>query len=108
MRNQACEPCAKRKVRCDRADPSCSNCKRRKQDHCVYPDASSDARIKRLEETIRTLGGEGLLKESSDTLEYGAGSETSSGSKVANASSVERDIDRSIYLESYVLSRYAS
>ncbi|KAJ4163193.1 hypothetical protein LMH87_004937 [Akanthomyces muscarius] len=99
MRNQACEPCAKRKVRCDRADPSCSNCKRRKQDRCVYLDPSSDARIKRLEEIIRSLGGEALLNGLSDTPDE-AESGTSTGNKVANTSSVERDVDRSIYLES--------
>lgn len=101
MRNQACEPCAKRKVRCDRADPSCSNCKRRKQDRCVYPDPSTDARIKRLEETIRSLGGETLLSELSDTPSE-AESGISTGNKIANKSSAERDVDHSIYLESYV------
>ena len=65
----------------------------------MYPGPSSDERIKQLEATIRSLGGEDLLKESSATPD-GAGSETSPSSKGANASSVERDIDRSIYLES--------
>jgi hypothetical protein len=41
MRNQACEPCAKRKVRCDREEP-CSNCKRRKKDHCSYAESSAE------------------------------------------------------------------
>ncbi|KAF4973350.1 hypothetical protein FSARC_328 [Fusarium sarcochroum] len=58
MRTQACEPCAKRKVRCDRAEPPCSNCKRRKHDHCAYPDVSPFDRIKKLEETVRSLGGD--------------------------------------------------
>lgn len=57
MHNQACEPCAKRKVRCDREEP-CSNCKRRKQDRCVYPELSPADRIKELETLVRTLGGD--------------------------------------------------
>ena len=58
MSTQACMPCAKRKVRCDRADPCCSNCKRRKQDKCVYPELSPNDRIKRLEALVRSLGGD--------------------------------------------------
>ncbi|KAL6721752.1 hypothetical protein ACLMJK_000857 [Lecanora helva] len=57
MQSQACEPCAKRKVRCDREEP-CSNCKRRKQDRCTYPEASPFDRIKRLEGLVRSLGGD--------------------------------------------------
>lgn len=56
MQGQACEPCAKRKVRCDREEP-CSNCKRRKQDHCNYPELSPTDRIKKLEVLVRALGG---------------------------------------------------
>ncbi|KAI1849973.1 hypothetical protein JX266_004352 [Neoarthrinium moseri] len=56
MRSQACEPCAKRKVRCDREDP-CSNCKRRKQDRCSYPEPSPVDRIRKLEDLVRSLGG---------------------------------------------------
>jgi hypothetical protein len=57
MKEQACEPCAKRKVRCDRGEP-CSNCKRRKQDHCAYPESSPFERIKKLENLVRRLGGD--------------------------------------------------
>lgn len=57
MRNQACEPCAKRKVRCDREEP-CFNCKRRKQDRCVYSDITPAERIKQLEGLVRALGGD--------------------------------------------------
>ena len=57
MKSQACEPCAKRKVRCDKGEP-CSNCKRRKQDHCSYPEASPSDRIERLEALVRSLGGD--------------------------------------------------
>ena len=57
MQSQACEPCAKRKVRCDKGDP-CSNCKRRKKDHCIYPETSPSDRIKRLESLVRSLGGD--------------------------------------------------
>jgi len=35
VRGYACEPCARRKVRCDRLEP-CSNCRRRTNDTCVY------------------------------------------------------------------------
>ncbi|KAL8868028.1 MAG: hypothetical protein Q9174_005263 [Haloplaca sp. 1 TL-2023] len=55
-RTQACEPCAKRKVRCDKEEP-CNNCKRRKQDHCSYADESPHDKIKSLEEQIRKLQG---------------------------------------------------
>ncbi|RBR10317.1 hypothetical protein FVER53590_12420 [Fusarium verticillioides] len=65
MRSQACEPCAKRKVKCDRAEPPCSNCKRRKGDVCTYPEVSPFERIRKLEEAVRALGGDPL----SDTPE---------------------------------------
>ncbi|KAK6220659.1 hypothetical protein LQW54_002104 [Pestalotiopsis sp. IQ-011] len=55
MRTQACEPCAKRKVRCDREEP-CSNCKRRKQDHCSYTEVSTTAEGTRKPENTRTFG----------------------------------------------------
>lgn len=47
---QACRPCAKRKVRCDKLLP-CNHCKRRPSDRCVYPpDAPSTAgRIRQVE-----------------------------------------------------------
>ncbi|KAI0835947.1 hypothetical protein F5Y06DRAFT_299047 [Hypoxylon sp. FL0890] len=36
-RPQACDPCRKRKLACDHAQPVCSRCKKRKQDDsCVY------------------------------------------------------------------------
>ncbi|THW89161.1 hypothetical protein D6D15_05457 [Aureobasidium pullulans] len=57
MNNQACEPCARRKVRCDKQQP-CSNCKRRKQDQCTYPEAAPADRVKRLESLVRSLGGD--------------------------------------------------
>ena len=56
MRSQACEPCAKRKVRCDKDEP-CSNCKRRKQDHCIYLESTPIDRIRTLEALVRDLGG---------------------------------------------------
>ncbi len=62
MKTQACDPCAKRKVRCDREEPVCSNCKRRKHDHCSYPEASPVDRIKRLEAQVRSLGGDPSLQ----------------------------------------------
>lgn len=57
MSGQACEPCSRRKVRCDKQQP-CSNCKRRKQDQCTYPEAQPIDRIRRLESLVRSLGGD--------------------------------------------------
>lgn len=57
MSSQACEPCSRRKVRCDKQQP-CSNCKRRKQDQCIYPEAAPIDRIKRLESLVKSLGGD--------------------------------------------------
>lgn len=57
MSSQACEPCSRRKVRCDKQQP-CSNCKRRKQDQCIYPEATPIDRIKKLESIVRSLGGD--------------------------------------------------
>jgi hypothetical protein len=54
--SQACRPCAKRKVRCDRLEP-CSNCKRRKTDRCIYPASTPTDRIRQLESIVRELGG---------------------------------------------------
>ena len=58
MKNQACFPCAKRKVRCDHQEPRCSNCKRRKTDTCHYPDSTTSDYVKQLEETVRRLRGD--------------------------------------------------
>jgi len=56
MQSQACEPCAKRNVRCDREEP-CSNCKCRKQDCCNYPELSPTDRIEKFEVLVRAHGG---------------------------------------------------
>jgi hypothetical protein len=53
---QACRPCAKRKVRCDRLEP-CSNCRRRKTDRCTYPASTPSDRVRQLEGLVRELGG---------------------------------------------------
>ncbi|KAK5999846.1 hypothetical protein QM012_004934 [Aureobasidium pullulans] len=63
MSGQACEPCSRRKVRCDKQQP-CSNCKRRKQDQCTYPEAQPIDRIKKLESLVRSLGGDPNDEES--------------------------------------------
>lgn len=57
MKNQACEPCAKREVRCDKEEP-CANRKRRKKDHCSYPEVLPSDRISNLEALVRSLGGD--------------------------------------------------
>jgi len=54
MKSHACEPCARRKVKCNREEP-CSNCNRRKQDQCVYVDLSATDRIKELEALVHKL-----------------------------------------------------
>jgi hypothetical protein len=62
MSSQACEPCSRRKVRCDKQQP-CSNCKRRKQDQCIYPEATPIDRIKKLESLVKSLGGDPNMEE---------------------------------------------
>jgi hypothetical protein len=62
MSSQACEPCSRRKVRCDKQQP-CSNCKRRKQDQCIYPEATPIDRIKKLESLVKSLGGDPNIEE---------------------------------------------
>lgn len=53
---QACRPCAKRKVRCDKLQP-CSNCKRRNTvDRCTYAPSTPSDRIRQLEGLVRELG----------------------------------------------------
>jgi hypothetical protein len=51
---QACRPCARRKVRCDRLEP-CSNCKRRTTDRCTYPASTPSDRIRQLESLVQEL-----------------------------------------------------
>jgi hypothetical protein len=63
MSSQACEPCSRRKVRCDKQQP-CSNCKRRKQDQCIYPEATPIDRIKKLESLVKSLGEDPDSEES--------------------------------------------
>lgn len=100
MRSQACEPCAKRKVRCDGAAPARSNCKRRKKDRCVYPGVSPDERIKRVEETVRQLGGDPLATQTAATAATPGVCERTPASTGADTPSVHREDERSIYLES--------
>jgi len=66
--SQACRPCAKRKVRCDRLEP-CSNCKRRKTDRCTYPASTPIDRIRQLESLVRELGGNPSNGESTSPAE---------------------------------------
>ncbi|KAM0355065.1 hypothetical protein ACHAPU_000917 [Fusarium lateritium] len=100
MRPQACEPCAKRKVRCDRAEPPCSNCKRRKHDHCSYPEISAFDRIRKLEDTVRSLGGDPV----SEQPEKPRGSSVAVNSAVSEGSAetpiIVREEGQSIYHES--------
>lgn len=99
MRSQACEPCAKRKVKCDRAEPPCSNCKRRKHDNCIYPEVSPFERIRKLEEAVRALGGDPL----SDTPERLRGqSVKASPTEGSNAETpiIVQEEGKSVYHES--------
>ncbi|KAK2472753.1 hypothetical protein H9L39_14928 [Fusarium oxysporum f. sp. albedinis] len=99
MRSQACEPCAKRKVKCDRAEPPCSNCKRRKHDNCTYPEVSPFERIRKLEEAVRALGGDPL----SDTPERLRGqSVKASPTEGSNAETpiIVQEEGKSVYHES--------
>jgi hypothetical protein len=96
MRPQACEPCAKRKVRCDRAEPPCSNCKRRKRDHCLYPEVSPFERIRKLEDTLRSLGGDAPEKSrGSSVVVNTAASEGSAQTPI-----IVQEEGRSVYHES--------
>jgi hypothetical protein len=96
MRPQACEPCAKRKVKCDRAEPPCSNCKRRKHDNCTYPEVSPFERIRKLEEAVRALGGDPL----SDTPEkLSIKASPAAGSNVETPIIVQEE-GKSVYHES--------
>ncbi|KAF4437485.1 hypothetical protein F53441_13022 [Fusarium austroafricanum] len=96
MRSQACEPCAKRKVRCDRSEPPCSNCRRRKRDHCTYPEVSPYERIKKLEEAVRALGGDPL----SDTPEKPIITAGSVAGSNAETPTIVQEEGRSVYHES--------
>ena len=129
MKEQACETCAKRKVRCDRGEP-CSNCKRRKQDYCTYPESSPSERIKKLEALVRTLGGDpeddsihssgGFLTSSSvisPSTQTGGGQVQQNddqktrpgyaGARSADPVIVEED-GESFYLESLVVSPFSN
>jgi hypothetical protein len=107
MKAQVCEPCAKRKVRCDRAEPSCSNCKRRKHDRCVYPDNSLHERIKCLE-TVQFLSespSSDQLGDITPATFSNAGDksrDTTSESIPAEMPFIMREGDSTIYAESYV------
>ncbi|KAH7245151.1 hypothetical protein BKA59DRAFT_475417 [Fusarium tricinctum] len=99
MRTQACEPCAKRKVRCDRAEPPCSNCKRRKRDHCSYPEVSPFERIRKLEDTVRSLSGDAPEKtRGSSVVVNTVNTAASEGS--AQTPIIVQEEGRSVYHES--------
>ena len=122
MQTQACQPCAKRKVRCDRREP-CSNCKRRKQDQCVYTEVTQTERIKQLEALVRDLEArtssepstsrpsESVQAESSATVDSirapPARQLQSSGSARGYQRSTNpmlvREGGESVYLESYAI-----
>ena len=110
MQTQACQTCAKRKVRCDRKEP-CSNCQRRKQDHCIYADLSPTERIKQLEALVRNLegGSEASIKAASATPLLDSPEESSKGNhRVQNGTNpiLVRENGESNYLESCVFFDY--
>ncbi|KAM0444948.1 hypothetical protein ACHAQK_002485 [Fusarium lateritium] len=96
MRPQACEPCAKRKVRCDRAEPPCSNCKRRKRDHCSYPEISPYEKIRKLEDTVRSLGGDAPDKSRGSSVVVN----TAASDGSAQTPIIVQEEGRSVYHES--------
>jgi hypothetical protein len=54
---QACRPCAKRKVRCDKSLP-CNHCKRRPTDRCIYStDSRPSVRVRQLEHRASSSPG---------------------------------------------------
>ena len=108
MQTQACQPCAKRKVRCDRKEP-CSNCQRRKQDHCVYADLSPIERIKQLEALVRNLegGSEASIKAGSATSRPEPNEKHANGNprfQDGTSPIIVRENGESNYLESCVIS----
>ena len=110
MKSIACEPCARRKVRCDREEP-CANCRRRKRDHCTYPETLPSDRIKKLESLVRYLGGdpeddtdEGVRTHTDQPPAKRRAQEDTScfaGGKSSDPVLSEED-GQSYYLESYV------
>lgn len=115
MKSQACEPCAKRKVRCDKGK-QCSNCKRRKQYRCSYLDISPFERIKRLEASVRKLGGDPESDVQNDRqptlfpsqtkpisqLQYDAGNSTKSNEDISSDPVILEGDGKPFYLESCV------
>lgn len=106
MQTQACQPCAKRKVRCDRKEP-CSNCQRRKQDHCIYAALSPTERIKQLEALVRNSegGSEASTKAASATSLPVSPEKFANGNpRVQNGTNpmIVRENGESNYLESCV------
>ncbi|KAF4979787.1 hypothetical protein FDECE_18006 [Fusarium decemcellulare] len=100
MRSQACEPCAKRKVRCDRTEPPCSNCKRRKHDRCAYPEVSPFDRIRKLEETVRALGGDPTSDQPEKPRGSSAPVDPGTSGTSAETPIILQEEGRSIYHES--------
>ncbi|KAF4469582.1 hypothetical protein FALBO_3509 [Fusarium albosuccineum] len=100
MRSQACEPCAKRKVRCDRTEPPCSNCKRRKHDRCAYPEVSPFDRIRKLEETVRALGGDPTSDQPEKPRDSSAPVDPGKSGTSAETPIILQEEGRSIYHES--------
>lgn len=65
----SCVPCSKRRVRCDKLRP-CSNCRRRPQDVCTYPElnTSVEARLSaRVVELEQQLSGRQATSQLSST-----------------------------------------
>lgn len=99
MKTPACEPCARRKVKCDRALPRCSNCKRRRRDRCVFPETSATDRIKQLEETVRSLR-EGRPEYQVPENDDVAQNEREKVPEALPSPQMMHDADRTIYAES--------
>lgn len=100
MKTPACEPCARRKVKCDRALPRCSNCKRRRHDRCVFPETTATDRIKQLEETVRSLRSERPEYRNPEVPSREAETEKVPEPVLAPSPEMMREADRTIYAES--------
>ena len=108
MNTHPCQPCVKRKVRCDRQQP-CSNCKRRRKDVCTYVEASPWARIKQLEALVRKLGGkpdrDGEVDQSPSPMQTSARDSSNShaprgGKWQGNDPALAEEDGANVYLES--------
>ncbi|GAA6042421.1 hypothetical protein JCM8097_008444 [Rhodosporidiobolus ruineniae] len=94
---RACEPCRRRKSKCDGGTPSCSNC-RLYHDDCTYSSAQDGRRpapkayVQALEERIRVL--EALLKDGNEGMGLAALDEDDEEAEEDKAQTAAVGLDR--------------